>query len=252
MPWTSSHDAACTSTTLRIWEQKPLDNQTWINLCPFIQGAYQRCLTSGTITSTQSGYAQSNCFAGLATNEDSDINTANTIAGTINLHMANLTAQTTATLNKHATQMNTSLQQLAANNAQLHQQQQAIMNQMAMMSLGGAYQGAAAVVIPQQTIRVPPQIYLPSALPHHQQGYFTMPQVFGGYGCMAGQSGGEIDTKLKKICQQTSSYPTLYDRLLSSSALTSFICATINQRQQCYSHCIKLLHTIAMLGMRQS
>jgi hypothetical protein len=105
--------------------------------------------------------------------------------------MANLTVQTTATLNKHAMQMNTSLQQLAANNAQLHQQQQAIMNQMTMMSLGGAYQGAAAVVIPQQTILVPPQIYLPSVLPHHQQGYFTMPQVFGGCGCMAGQSGGE-------------------------------------------------------------
>ncbi len=62
--------------------------------------------------------------------------------------MANLTAQTTATLNKHATQTNASLQQLAANNAQLYQQQQAIMNQMATMSLGGAYQGAADVVTP--------------------------------------------------------------------------------------------------------
>jgi hypothetical protein len=51
------------------WEQKPLANQTWINLCPFIQEAYQQCLTSGTITLTQSGYVQSNFFAGLSTNK---------------------------------------------------------------------------------------------------------------------------------------------------------------------------------------
>jgi hypothetical protein len=104
------------------WEQKPLGNQTWINLHPFIQEAYQRRLTSGTITSMQGGYAQSNHFTVLVTNKDSGNNTADTIAGTINLHMANLTAQTTATLNEHATQMNASLQQLAANNAQLDQQ----------------------------------------------------------------------------------------------------------------------------------
>ncbi len=71
----------------------------------------------------QSGCAQSNRFTGLATNKDSDDNTADTIAGRINLHMANLTAQTMATLNEHVTQTNASLQQLAANNAQLHQQQ---------------------------------------------------------------------------------------------------------------------------------
>jgi hypothetical protein len=138
-----------------------------INLHPFIQEAYQQRLTSETITSTQSWYAQSNWFAGLATNKDFDNNTANTITGTINLHMANLTAQATATLNKHATQTNAPFQQLETNNAQLHQQQQAIMNQMAMMSLEGAYQGATPVVTPQQTAHAPSQIYLPPALPHH-------------------------------------------------------------------------------------
>jgi hypothetical protein len=131
------------------------------------------------ITSTQSGCTQCNCFASLATNKDLDDNTADTIAGTINLHMANLTAQTTATLNEHATQTNASLQQLVANNAQLHQQQQVIMNQMAMMFLGGAYHGAAAMVTPQQTTHAPPQIYLPPALPHHQQGYYNTPQQSG-------------------------------------------------------------------------
>ncbi len=94
--------------------------------------------------------------------------------------MANLTAQTTATLKEHAMQSNVSLQQLVANNAQLHQQQQAIMNQMAMMSLRGAYQGAAAVLTPQQTAQAPPQIYLPPALPHHQQGYYNTPQLLEG------------------------------------------------------------------------
>jgi hypothetical protein len=85
------------------WEQKPLDNQMWINLRPFIQEAYQQRLTSETITSTQGGYAQSNRFAGLATNKDSEDDTADTITGTINSHMVNLTAQTTATLNKQVT-----------------------------------------------------------------------------------------------------------------------------------------------------
>jgi hypothetical protein len=171
------------------WEQKPLGNQTWINLHPFIQ-EYQCRLTSGTITSTQSGYAKSNCFIDLATNKDFVNNTEDTISETITLHMANLTAQTTATLNEHATQTNASLQQLAANNAQLHQQQQAIMNHMAMMSLGGAYQGAPAVMKPQQTAHIPPQIYLPPALPHHQQGYYNTPQQSGGHGHTAGQSSG--------------------------------------------------------------
>jgi hypothetical protein len=58
------------------------------------------------------------------------------------------------------------------------------MNQMAMMSLGGSYQSAAAVVTLQQTAHAPPQIYLPPAL------LYTTPQKFGGRGCTAGQSGG--------------------------------------------------------------
>jgi hypothetical protein len=40
------------------WERKPSADQTWINLRPFIQEAYQRGLTSGTITSAQGGFAQ--------------------------------------------------------------------------------------------------------------------------------------------------------------------------------------------------
>jgi hypothetical protein len=62
------------------WERKPFSDQMWINLHPFIQEAYQRCLTSETITSTQSGYTQISGFAGLATNKASDNDTADTIA----------------------------------------------------------------------------------------------------------------------------------------------------------------------------
>ena len=61
------------------WECKPLVDQTWINLWPLIQEAYQRCLTSGTITSAQGEFAQNNRFAGLATDVDSDDDTAETI-----------------------------------------------------------------------------------------------------------------------------------------------------------------------------
>jgi len=70
---------------------------------------YQQRLTSGTITSAQGGFTQTNRFAGLTTNDDSDDDTAETIAGIINSHMANLTAQTAATINEHATQTNTHL-----------------------------------------------------------------------------------------------------------------------------------------------
>jgi hypothetical protein len=114
--------------------------------------------------------------------------------------MVNLIAQTMAMLNEHATQTNASLQQLVANNAQLYQQQQAIMNQMAMMSLGGAYQSAAAVVTPEQTAHAPPQIYLPPALPHHQQGYYNAPQKFGGIGHTTGQSGGRSHGRHGRGC----------------------------------------------------
>jgi hypothetical protein len=116
----------------------------WINLQPFIQEVYQRRLTSGTITSAQGRFTQTNRFAGLATEVDFEDDIAETIAGTINSHMANLTSQAAATINEHATQTNASLQQLAANTAQLHQQQQAMMNQMAMMTMNYNAQAGAA------------------------------------------------------------------------------------------------------------
>ncbi len=35
---------------LEDWERKPEADKTWIDLCPFIQEAYQHCLQSGTMT----------------------------------------------------------------------------------------------------------------------------------------------------------------------------------------------------------
>jgi hypothetical protein len=78
--------------------------------------------------------------------------------------MVNLSVQTMATINDHATKMNASLQQLTVNTSQLHQRQQAIMSQMAMMSLGGTYQGAAAAVTLQKL-----------HMPHHRS---TNPQHY--------------------------------------------------------------------------
>jgi len=92
-----------------------------------------------------------------------------------------------ATVNKHATQTNASLQQLAANATQLHQQQQAMMNQMAMMTMSNGAQAGTA----QQTFAQPPtQIYQPATLPQYQQGYSNTPQQFGGRGGAAGGCGG--------------------------------------------------------------
>ena len=108
------------------WDPKLDANKTWLNLRPFIQEAYQRCLTSGTMTAGQGGYASRNCFTTLTadgtaiTLEGSNEDTAETIPGTINSHMAHLSQQTTTTLEANANQINASLQQLASNNEQLH------------------------------------------------------------------------------------------------------------------------------------
>jgi hypothetical protein len=103
------------------WDRKPNAKKTWLNLRPFIQEAYQRCLASGNMTTGQGGYASCNRFVGFANNagEDdiSDNDTAKTIATNINSHMANLSAQTAASLKANVMQINASLQQLATNNA---------------------------------------------------------------------------------------------------------------------------------------
>jgi oligoribonuclease (3'-5' exoribonuclease) len=118
---------------------------------------------------------------------DSNNDTAETIAGIINSHMTNLTAQTAATINKHATQTNASLQQLATNTTQLHHQQQAMMNQMAMMTMNNGAQAGAV----QQTFAPPPtQIYQTAALPQYQQGYGNTLQQFGVCGRLGGRGGG--------------------------------------------------------------
>ena len=132
------------------------------------------------ITSAQGGFTQNNRFAGLTTNDDSDDDTVETITGTINSHMANLMAQTAATINEHAVQTNASLQQLAANTTQLHQQQQAMMNQIALLIINNS--AATQQTIPQ----APTQIYQPATLPQYQQGYGHIPQQFGGCGGAGG------------------------------------------------------------------
>jgi hypothetical protein len=74
------------------------------------------------MTSAQGGYTGGgNRFAGLTAKEDdvSDDDTAEMIAGTINLHMANLSLQTVATIKASRTQVNATLQQMATNQAQL-------------------------------------------------------------------------------------------------------------------------------------
>jgi hypothetical protein len=128
---------------LEDWDRRSNTDKTWINLCPFIQEAYQRRLALGTMTAGQGGYTSCNHFAPFQANNATDDNvsdddTAETIAITINSHMANLLAQTVASLEANATQINASLQQLTINNAQLHQQQQSLMQQMALLTTNAA------------------------------------------------------------------------------------------------------------------
>jgi len=97
---------------LEDWDRKPSADQTWINLRPFIQELYQQCITLGTMTSAPGGYTGGdNHFAGLTAKEVgfSDNDMAETIAGTIYLHMANLLLQTAATIEASRMQVNATL-----------------------------------------------------------------------------------------------------------------------------------------------
>jgi hypothetical protein len=95
--------------------------------------------------------------------------------------MANLFAQTAASLKANTLQINASLQQLANHNAQLHQQQQLLMQQMAMLTTNAAATRNNMYVAP------PTQIYAPP--PFHgfqQQSYYP----HCGDGCGGGCSRG--------------------------------------------------------------
>ena len=121
------------------WERKPLADQTYFNLHPFIQAAYQCRLASGTVTASNSGYGSNNCFAGLTTEDDvSDDGTTEMIVDAINTHMSNLSAsvltQSTASNDPNTVIFNASIQQMAANEAQRNADHTRMMQQFAMMA----------------------------------------------------------------------------------------------------------------------
>jgi hypothetical protein len=89
--------------------------------------------------------------------------------------MANLLAQTAASLEANVTQINASLQQLATNNGRLHQQQQSLMQQMALLMTN------AATTWNNAYVPLPAQIYAPTPLHgFQQQSYY--PPLRGGCG----------------------------------------------------------------------
>jgi hypothetical protein len=121
------------------WERKPPNEQTYYNLRPLIQAAYQCHLASGVIAATASGYASNNQFAGLTANDKaSDDGTAKTIVESINSDMANLTVsvltQSNASNNTNTAIFNASMQQMAANEAQRNNEHARMIQQFAMMT----------------------------------------------------------------------------------------------------------------------
>ncbi len=122
------------------WKCKPDANKTYFNLRPFIQAAYQCRLASGVITTTQSGYSYSNCFAGLTTKDNvSDDGTTETIVESINMHMANISvfvlSQSNALNNPNTAIFNSLMQQVAANEAQCNNNHNRMLQQFAMMTM---------------------------------------------------------------------------------------------------------------------
>jgi hypothetical protein len=127
----------------------------------------------GATLAAQGGYT--NRLAVLSVEDEVSFDdAAETITGTINTHMANLSAQTIASIEANRIQINGLLQQLAANNNQLNLQQQAIFQQMAMLSINPPPTMMARTYVPPA-----PHIFSPPPLQGYQQQYQQMvPQLY--------------------------------------------------------------------------
>ncbi len=219
------------------WEQKPTANQTYFNLCPFIQAAYQRRLASGVITAAASGYATNNQFAGLAAENDaddvSDAGKTKTIINTINTHMAKLSAsvlmQITASNKANAAQLKTSMQQIAANETQCNREHAVMMQQFAMMLTTNTLN---PTFCPQPTTQrnfIPSAITMPT--PHQQ---WTLP---GGGGRGSGRARGGRGHHPARIPHQGTPMP-----FAGGNQLIPYIPAGIQPIQPqnlCYSNVVK-------------
>ena len=104
------HQCSLYTRDLKDWDRRADADKTWMHIRPFIQEAYQQHLQSGVTTAAVSGYALINRFAGLAEiDKASNNDSVETLAGTITSHMANLSAQTAASIDANTTQMNATL-----------------------------------------------------------------------------------------------------------------------------------------------
>jgi hypothetical protein len=138
MSWTFSPEQEFMLIPWTIGIKKRITPKLIFLFCPFIQDAYQCCLTLGAITTGQGGYASFNRFAGLTTDDNvANNNTAETIAGTISSHMANfstsVSTQTTMSNDANRSLINASLQQFSINENMCNQQHQQMMQQFAIL-----------------------------------------------------------------------------------------------------------------------
>jgi hypothetical protein len=219
------------------WEWKPTANQTYFDLHPFIQAAYQRHLATGVITAAASGYATNNQFAGLAAGDDvdivSDAGTTKTIVNTINTHMANLSAsvltQTTASNKANAAQLKTSMQQIAGNETQRNREHALMMQQFVMMLTTNTVN---PTFFPQPTTQrnfIPSAITMPT--PHQQ---WTPP---GGGSHSSGRALGGRGRCPARIPHQGAPMP-----FAGGNQLIPYIPACIQPIQPqnpCYSNVVK-------------
>ena len=126
------------------WEHTAITEQTNFKLSPFIQAAYQCLLASRLITALASGYASTNCFAGLTTKDDTISNngTTKTIMESINTHLVNLSAsiltQSTMSNDANTAIFNASMQQVTTNKSQCNSNHNRMMQQFMMMMSNNA------------------------------------------------------------------------------------------------------------------
>jgi hypothetical protein len=221
------------------WEQKPATDQTYFNLRPFIQAAYQRHLASGVIAAAASGYVTNNRFAGFAAEDDvddvSDASTTKTIVCSINTHMANLSAsvltQTTASNKANAAQLKASMKQIAANETQHNREHAFMMQQFAMMSTTNTVNPTFCPQPMTQRNFFPLAITMPTP---HQQG---TPPGGGGRGRGSKCACGGRGRRPARIPHQGAQMP-----FAGGNQLIPYILAGIQPVQPqnpCYSNVVK-------------
>ena len=142
----------------RDWDRKPIIEKTYFNLKQFLQEAYTTRLENEGTTAAGAGFGPI-----VALDDDTDIDDDTVITLTNNVSALAMQGQQAAeTTNRNTASINAAIQQLA-------QGQQALSNQMALMTVDSGATRSFASVTPSTTSSIPSMIPIPGYQPFQYQ-----------------------------------------------------------------------------------